>query len=288
MTENYAVIGCPIGHTMSPFIHKRLFALSLRPADYTAIEISPEELAGRVAGLFALSGFNVTVPHKRSIIPYLDSLDSRASLYGAVNTVSCGGKNIGYNTDGYGFLAALKLSQIELCGSILLCGAGGAARMMAFEAALAGCRLTLAVREDDIPAATLLAGEIRGKVPNAGVRIVTLGGLGADSGHYELLANATPLGMYPEINGCAVGPETVDRCDAVFDAVYNPRETVLLKTAGKLGKKCAGGLPMLVWQAARAHEIWYGASFAADDLLPVTRDTELELDRVFRRGRDTE
>ena len=281
MYERYLVIGCPIGHTMSPFIHRRLFKLSGRAASYEAAEIAPELLPARMPELRALDGFNITVPHKQAVIPFLDALDESARLYGAVNTVQCGKRAVGYNTDGYGFLHALRLAGAELQGRVLLCGAGGAARMAAFEAVRAGCRLTVAVRESSLGAAHALADELTAKFSGADVSCCLLGGLDARGEPYDLLVNATPCGMYPKPDASPVTPETVSRCAAVFDAVYNPCETLLLRTARSLGKRCAEGLPMLVWQAARAHEIWYGASFSERDLAALTGDAGAELARVF-------
>ena len=105
---SYALIGYPLGHTASPFIHRELFALSGREGDYAALEIPPQELPGRIEGLRALGGFNVTIPHKLAIQPLLDRLEESARLCGAVNTVKTdGGELVGYNTDMDGFLHAV-------------------------------------------------------------------------------------------------------------------------------------------------------------------------------------
>jgi shikimate dehydrogenase len=124
-------------------------------AKYELKEIAPENLAAEFEGLKGLCGFNVTIPHKVNIIPLLDELDERAALFGAVNTVKVdeNGKTKGYNTDCSGFLNSLKMADIPLAGKVLLCGCGGVARMFAFEAILAGCDLTIAVREADMPVA---------------------------------------------------------------------------------------------------------------------------------------
>ena len=134
-TRRYAVLGYPLGHTMSPFIHEKLFAIHGVNAVYEKRELPPQELAEELPALRGLSGFNLTIPHKRAILPLLDQIDGKALLYGAVNTVKCGEHLVGYNTDCVGFLRALEDAKIPLAGKILLCGAGGAAHMMAFEAA---------------------------------------------------------------------------------------------------------------------------------------------------------
>ena len=113
--RNFAVIGHPIGHTMSPFIHKRLFELANQNGDYAILDISPEELPEKIKTLNELAGYNITIPNKQSIIPYLDSLDKKAALYGSVNTVKNGSERVGFTTDSDGFLKAL---QIHRCASL--------------------------------------------------------------------------------------------------------------------------------------------------------------------------
>ena len=126
-TKRYAVIGHPIGHTMSPFIHKRLFDLAQIDAEYTKMDIAPEDLAQEYERtLKQLDGYNITIPHKQSIIPLLDSLDDKAALYGSVNTVSnAGGKSKGYTTDPDGFIKAIEAAGIALDGRIMILGCGG-------------------------------------------------------------------------------------------------------------------------------------------------------------------
>ncbi len=113
-TKHYAVIGHPIGHTMSPFIHKRLFELAGADADYTYLDIAPETLAEEYQNrLRHLDGFNITIPHKEAIIPLLDALDDKAKMYGSVNTVALrDGKATGYTTDPDGFIKALEAAGI--------------------------------------------------------------------------------------------------------------------------------------------------------------------------------
>ena len=123
-TKKYAVIGHPIGHTMSPFIHNRLFALSGIDAEYTKLDITPENLNNEYnAVLSKLDGYNITIPHKQNIIPLIDKIDSKAKMYGSVNTVSnnCG-ISTGYTTDPDGFLKALAAAGIMLDGKIVILG----------------------------------------------------------------------------------------------------------------------------------------------------------------------
>lgn len=129
-------------------------------------------------------------------------------------------------------------------------------RTFACEAALAGCRLVNAVRPEDFEASRALKDYVLSLVPGAAFETVELSRL---SGDFDLLINATPVGMYPHCDASPVGPDVLARCAAVFDAVYNPEDTRLLTTARQAGARTVGGMPMLVWQAAVAHICWYGA-----------------------------
>lgn len=276
--SHYAVLGYPLGHTMSPFIHERLFAVHGVDAAYQTLELAPQALKQALPQLRGLDGFNLTIPHKSAILPFLDRLDGRAALYGAVNTVKCGGSFTGYNTDYLGFLRALAGAGVALAGSVLLCGAGGAARMMAYEAAAASCALTIAARPSGLPRAQALAQDVAARHPGARVRACAYDSLDDD---FDLLLNATPAGMYPHPDSMPVNERTVRRCGAVFDAVYNPRETMLLRAARLNGALCAYGMPMLVWQAAAAQEIWNGAAFASREVAPVIEEANWEMERRF-------
>lgn len=275
--KNFALIGYPLGHSLSPFIHTELFKATGLDAKYDLKEIAPENLAAEFEELKKLCGFNVTIPHKVNIIPLLDELDERAALFGAVNTVKVdeNGKTKGYNTDCSGFLNALKAADIPLAGRVLLCGSGGVARMFAFEAVLADCDLTIAVRDTDIIFAQKIADEIESKL-NKTARVMLLNDV---EGGYDLIINATPVGMFPHADACVIGKEIIEQSKAVFDAVYNPSETLFIKYAKDAGIKHSNGLPMLVWQAAVAEEIWNGFSFNGGDIAPVLTMTEKELSK---------
>lgn len=128
--KTFALIGYPLGHSMSPVIHKELMKTAGIDGSYELIEIAPENLADKFEELKKFDGFNVTIPHKISIIPFLDKVNERAELFGAVNTVKVGKEITGYNTDCFGFLRALEMADIKLGGSTLVCGAGGVAECL--------------------------------------------------------------------------------------------------------------------------------------------------------------
>nr|WP_319489138.1 shikimate kinase [uncultured Caproiciproducens sp.] len=280
MTENnFAVIGHPIAHTMSPFIHNRLFALSGKTAGYRVWDISPSELPGRMKALHTLCGFNITIPHKQSIIPLLDELDEKSVFFNSVNTVkNTGGRLTGFTTDGAGFCKALEAAGIGLSGRTVVLGAGGAGRVMAFEAALSGGVVTVAVRPHGMEAAEKLCANIRAKIKEARADFCLLDEI---DGKIDLLANATPVGMFPSTTACPVSEKIIKKAACVFDAVYNPNETLMIKTARKNGVRAIGGMSMLVWQAAAAHEIWYGAKFRPDDIQTLCNDAVTEMKNKF-------
>ena len=275
-TKHYAVIGHPIGHTMSPFIHKRLFDLAGIDADYTKFDIAPENLAAEyIKTLKHLDGYNITIPHKQSIIPLLDSLDDKAKMYGSVNTVAnLDGKATGYTTDPDGFIKAIEAAGISLDGRIMILGCGGVARTMAYEIALRGKPFEFAVRREDVGKAGLLCLDITRKLPETKV---SFGLIDQIIGTVDVLINATPVGMYPNtdaqpIHNCAIG-----RCGAVFDAIYNPLETALVKRAKANGSKAEGGMSMLVWQAVVAHQIWDGSEYDKKDIDKLVLDAAEQL-----------
>jgi len=250
--KKYALLGYPLKHTLSPYVHGRLFEFSgITDFSYEIMEIPPLKLAGEIKNLNSLCGYNITIPYKCEIIKYTDMLDESARKYGAVNCISNkNGVITGYNTDCLGFTESLKTAGIALSGKVLVLGFGGAGRMMATEAALNGAEVTVAVLD---------LNEVNGaeNISNS----LTAVNINEIEGEFDLLVNATPVGMYPEIDGIPVEENIVKHCRAVFDAVYNPSKTKLLRVAEKLGINAVGGMAMLVRQAAAAHEIWYGGKF---------------------------
>ena len=261
--KRYALTGYPLGHSLSPIIHKELFEISKTQGIYELLEIEPESLCDKIEMLKKLSGFNVTIPHKSAIIPYLDKLSEKAALFGAVNTVEVkDGILTGHNTDCTGFLNALDSADIALEGRVLICGCGGVSRMFAFESALAGCEVTLAVREKSLEKCRVLQNELKEKL-GAECSIVLLSDAGSG---YNLIINGTPLGMFPNVDGCPLDRKTVESAKAVFDSIYNPYETVLLRYAREAGIKYQNGLSMLVWQAAAAQEIWNSVKFEEQEI----------------------
>ena len=275
--NKFALIGHPLGHSMSPLIHEKLFALSgLDDTSYELIDIAPEDMADSRGLLETLRGLNVTIPHKQAVISLTDELAESAQRYNSVNCINNdGGKLIGYNTDCDGFLRSAE--QLPIGGNVAILGCGGVGRMIAIEVARHGGNITLAVIPQDVKTAQILMAEILAKCSGASVRISDISTL---EGSYDLLINATPVGMYPKVDACAVSDTIIENSGSVFDVIYNPKETLLMKKARALGKTAVGGASMLVYQAVKAHEIWYGGSFNTEDIAKIITDVENAVDSM--------
>ena len=275
--DKYALIGHPLGHSMSPLIHEKLFALSgITDYSYELIDIAPEDLAKSRPLLEELSGFNITIPHKTAIIPMISEMADSARRYESVNCVrNDEGAFTGYNTDCDGFLRSAEL--LPLGGKVLMIGCGGVGRMIAIEAALHGAALTIAVLPSDVKTAQLLMAEILAKCSEASVKICLISDI---EGEFDLLINATPVGMFPKTNACVVSDEVIANCLSFFDVIYNPKETLLMKKARALGKTAVGGTSILVYQAVKAHEIWYGGEFRPEDISKIILEVEAEVDKM--------
>ncbi|MBD5138354.1 MAG: shikimate dehydrogenase [Ruminococcus sp.] len=274
--SKYALLGYPLGHTMSPPIHKRLFELDGDlSAEYEVCEISPDRLDEKAGYLNSLNGYNITIPYKVDIISHLDELDQSAKRYNSVNcVVNRDGRNIGFNTDCSGFLRSLEAGGAKLGGRVLQIGCGGVGRMMATEAALHGADLTIVSLPEFIAGAEEVAKEASKLNPSAKISVITHDKI---SGEFDLLMNASPVGMYPKTDDCPVTEDVVKSCKCVFEVIYNPNVTKLMSIAANNGIPAIGGMAMLVWQAAVAHEIWSGASYNDKDVEKIIEDMKAEL-----------
>lgn len=255
----YGLLGHPLGHSLSPQVHALLAETLGIPMDYRLFDTGPQQLENVVPRLLQLDGFNITIPYKQKIIPWLARLDRTAADYQSVNTVKPSAEGpVGYNTDCLGFLRALEttkgLREVYIIGA-----AGGVGRMFSLEMARLGANVTLGVRPSSWEAAERLAAEIRSRY---GVRAAAVSPEQAPGQEFDLLINASPVGMYPKTEGCPVSDALIDACRSVFDCIYNPKKTLLIRRAEALHKPTRGGMRMLIWQAAAAQEIWLDVSFS--------------------------
>jgi shikimate dehydrogenase len=260
-TRICAIIGDPIGHTISPPMHNAAFAKLGLDYVYIPFRVAPEELPKAVAGMRALNvaGFNVTIPHKVAVLPLLDVLDPLAARIEAVNTViNVGGRLTGYNTDAEGFLRALQANGIDPAGKkIAVLGAGGASRAVSYILVQNGAELTVYNRASGLVRAASVAYMIQQGLGKT-IKVLPLDDLPAGIKGVDILVNATSVGMFPSSAETPVPAGLLPSVPVVIDVVYSPVETRLIKEAKKAGVKTLGGLDMLVWQGALAFEKWTG------------------------------
>ena len=256
MTSTYAVIGDPIDHSLSPNIHNAAFRSLNLDCTYIAYRIPKGELIAGVEALktIKIAGFNVTIPHKIEMIKYLDVLDENCNLIGAVNTVSNdNGILKGYNTDMHGFLEPIKKRNLEIKGSrVLLVGAGGAAR-----AIVAGLvkekadKITIANRtRENANELAEFTKKIGGKVD-----VISLQEIDKLISEHKFIINSSSVGLRNEHS--LIPTSNIDRNSIVYDVIYSPINTDLVKKSKENGATIIYGYEMLLAQAAKAFEIWH-------------------------------
>jgi len=262
-TQVCGIIGDPIGHSMSPAIHNAAFAKMGIDYMYVPFRVRQEELGKAIEGVRALNirGLNVTIPHKVAVIPFLDELDPLAERIGAVNTiVNDDGVLTGYNTDATGSLQTLLERGVEPRGkNTVILGAGGVSRAVSFILAERGAHLVILNRRLELDWAEELASRIS-QVFKQEVEALELNkeNLAKVLDKADIVVNATSVGMSPNIDETPVSPDLLKPSLIVFDIVYNPIKTRLLREAEAAGAKTISGVDMLVWQGALAFELWTG------------------------------
>jgi len=278
--NKYTLIGHPLGHSMSPMIHEKLFRLKGKDCPYDLTDISPENLSDKKDFLRSLSGFNITIPHKVSVIDLIDEMAESAERYNSVNCVdNKNGRLIGYNTDCDGFLLSVQTKKMPIDGNVLLIGCGGVGRMIAVETIRHGGKLTIAHIPEALEAAENLKAEISEKYPSAVLKTIDMSEI---SGKFDMLINASPVGMYPKSDKCPVSDEIINNCGCAFDVIYNPVETLLVKKFKAQGKTALGGTAMLVYQAVKAHEIWNNDFYTEDEINSVIKSVEDKICADFK------
>ncbi len=260
-TKICGVIADPIGHTISPAMHNAAFKQVGIDYLYVPFRVKKEELSKAITGMRAMNirGLNVTIPHKVAVIPLLDELDDLARRIGAVNTiVNDGGVLKGYNTDATGFLQALLERGVEPREKrVVIVGAGGASRAISLILAERGANLTILNRTYDKAKkqADRISQICQGEVQTLKMNRENL----AEAlNKADILVNTTSVGMSPDIEETPVSADLLKPPVIVFDIVYNPLKTRLLRDAEAAGAKTISGIDMLVWQGALAFEKWTG------------------------------
>ncbi len=268
-TQLCGVIGDPISHTMSPAMHNAAFEHMGLDFCYVPFLVRKEELPQAVAGMraFNMRGLNVTMPHKVAIISLLDEIDDLARKIGAVNTVvNNDGVLRGYNFDAAGFIKALTENGVEPEGKMVtIMGAGGAGRSVAFALAERGVRMVVLNRRQELDWAEGLASNLTEnyhyEVKALELTDSNLAGVLKET---DILVNTTSVGMTPDINETPVPAGHLKSSLVVFDAVYHPVKTRLLREAEQAGARVISGLEMLVWQGTLGFELWTGVEAPAE------------------------
>jgi len=260
-TRVCGVIGDPIEHTLSPTIHNAAFNHLKLDFVFLAFRVKAADLENAVRGMRGLGihGLNVTMPHKSTVIAYLNEVDPTVQFLGSANTIlNKNGKLSGFNTDGVGALKALRENGAELSEKkVLLLGAGGAAKAIAF--ALAEEVGELAILNRTAEKAKELA-EALGRMFNKKVVGVSLSpdAIAKNLRDSDILIDATSVGMKPNLSQSLVAPQWLRSDLTVMDIVYNPVETKLAEDAKAAGAKVISGVEMLIYQGAASFEIWTG------------------------------
>jgi shikimate dehydrogenase len=245
-TQIVGVFGAPITHTASPAMHNAAFkALKLNWV-YLAFHVEPQSLRSALTGMRDMNfrGINLTVPHKVLALDLVDEVDANARKLGAVNTVVVeAGKLRGFNTDGYGFSKAIQEEfDMTLKGKrVLILGAGGAGRAIAAQCAL------------EEAATVTVANRTPGKMPDT--IALNAESIGRVIGDMDLIVNATSVGL-KQGDSLGLPASLFQPRHAVYDTVYRPAETELIRRAAESGAKVANGLSMLLHQGAKSLELW--------------------------------
>jgi shikimate dehydrogenase len=262
-TKICAVIGDPIAHTLSPTIQNAAFKHLKLDFVYLAFRVKANDLENAMQGIreLGIHGLNITMPHKNTVVNYLDEMDPTVQFLGSANTIlNREGKLSGFNTDGVGALQALRENGVDLAEKkVLLLGAGGAAKAIAFSLAPEVGELTVLNRATE--KATKLAEALR----QISDKTITGGSLSRDvisknMADSDALINATSVGMRPAAGQSVVPPQSLRSDLTVMDIVYNPIETKLAKDAKAAGAKVINGVEMLIHQGAASFKIFTGKS----------------------------
>ncbi len=255
-TEVYGVIGNPIGHSLSPLMHNTGYVVAKRDAVFLPFLVERLDDFLKAIPDFGLRGFSVTIPHKESVFRRLDGCEPLAEKIGAVNTVTVqrDGSLYGRNTDYLGVLHTLEKKTVLRGSRVLIFGAGGAARAAALAVAKAGAEVFVCARRKS--AAGALARAVEGE---------TLKRSALRKLKFDVLVNATSVGMYPQEGISPLAPSELN-CSLVFDLIYRPLQTKLLRIAAKKGLQTVSGVEMFIAQGIAQWELWMKQSAPAAEM----------------------
>ncbi|OQX21249.1 MAG: shikimate dehydrogenase [Candidatus Altiarchaeales archaeon A3] len=278
-TKIFGVIGHPIEHSLSPVMHSAVFKEKKINADYFAFDVDEKNLCNAIHGADALKfcGLNVTIPHKISVLKYINKISEEAKLINAVNTIKFDYVEnliIGYNTDGTGAIKAIEknLNRGLKGKKIFIFGAGGAARAIIFSALQNNAEISIYNRTTE--KAILIGNEIKKRL-NKDVKIVENFNLKDELNDSDIIINATSVGMFPNVDKSVISKEYIPEGKVVMDIVYNPIETKFLKLAKQKNCKVIDGVDMLVYQGAESLKIWLNLQ-VDENLIGIMRKAVVE------------
>lgn len=261
MTRLAVLLGDPVAHSLSPLIHNVAFAETGISARYYSARTPAHALSAAVEGLRRphVLGANITIPHKESVLGLVDVVDESAGVVGAVNTIVRldDGSLVGHNTDVHGFLAPLERDRVAGCNALLL-GSGGAARAAAFALAsvVKPASLTVAARRHEaIQELFSTLSSVQGATKFEACPFSEAASIAREA---DLIINATPIGMHPEVDHSPLPGDSFRAGQIVYDLIYAPRPSRLLRDAEAGDAQTIDGLEMLIAQAAAAFLLWTG------------------------------
>lgn len=261
-TRICGLMGYPVEHTLSPLIHNRLAEDLGHNLVYVPFSVEPGRIGEAVRGAYALhlTGLNVTVPHKSAVLPWLVEVDALAEKIGAVNTlVRHGAGYKGYNTDMTGLWRAMRSDGIELAGeSVIVLGAGGAARAVTFLCAHAGAREVWLLNRTP-ERAERIAGEVNRAFDRDCVHALALAAYEKIPQGKYLAVQGTSVGLYPDTEEAVICEDGFyERIHTGYDLIYRPGNTRFMRLVREHGGRAYNGLKMLAYQAVHAYELWNG------------------------------
>lgn len=264
--EFFGVVGEKLPHTLSPIINKRIFELIEVDAAYKIFEVSKSDISnlGKALKLLKIKGANVTIPYKETVMEQLDYISKEAKDIGAVNTISLeNGKLKGYNSDYFGFKKMLEINSIEVKDKVcVVLGTGGASKAI------------ITFLKDSLVKELYIVTRSKDKELNIPSNIKVIDYKELEDIKGDVIINATPVGMYPNVGKSPVSKEIVENFNTLVDIIYNPKETEFLRLGKKLNKKICGGLYMLVGQAVKSEEIWQNKNIDIEVINTIYKELE--------------
>ena len=273
-TNIVGLIGHPVEHSFSPPMHNAAFEALGMDYAYVAFDVDPLNLKSAIDGAKSLNikGFNVTIPHKIEVMKHLDEIDEVAALIGAVNTIDFKDMK-GYNTDGIGAVKAIEEVTSIKNKNVVVAGAGGASRAISFYIAKYGAD-SLTILNRNVEKADNLAKDVSNSNLINEVKSDSMSEINSYVADADILIDTTPVGMHPNVDDePIVLADNMHDDLVVFDAVYNPNDTVLIKEAVKAGAKPVYGIKMLLYQGAESFRIWTGRDAPVDVMEDALRKT---------------